>query len=396
VQALAQWHAVGGTIDDDLNVLADADLVVDALFGIGLDRAPDDAARDAIAAINRTGKPVLALDVPSGLNADTGHAPGVCVHASVTLSFIAWKRGLWTGVAAHVCGDRQLATLSVPQDAFAGIPFDAECLTRASLARALPPRARDAHKGSAGHVLVIGGDLGFGGAVMIAAMAAARSGAGLVNVATRAEHVSALIACQPELMARGVTTADELDTLIARADVIAIGPGLGQSPWGLALALRACASGKSLVLDADALSLLALRRIEPHGHIVLTPHPGEASRLLGCTVADVERDRHAAVRAIAEQYQAVVVLKGAGSLIADVDGSVAVCPFGNPGMASGGMGDALTGVVAALWAQGLDARDAARTGVLAHALAGDRAARAGERGLLAMDVVAELRAVVNP
>ncbi len=395
-QAFAQWCGAGDHVAD-LVALRQADVIVDAIFGIGFDRAPEGEACEAIEAMNRAGKPVLALDVPSGLNADSGHTPGICVRAAATLAFIAWKRGLWTGAAAEVCGERQLARLDVPDAVFVDIGIDARLMTSAALKSALPPRARDAHKGHAGHVLVMGGDVGFGGAVMIAAAAAARSGAGLVSVATRTEHVPALLSSRPEVMARGVSAANELDSLIGRADVIALGPGLGQSSWSVALAHHACASGKPLVLDADALNLLATRRIELSGECVLTPHPGEAARLLGCSVADIERDRYAAVRALAEQYDAVAVLKGAGSLVSDVGGAVAVCPFGNPGMASGGMGDALTGVIAAMWAQGLDAAEAARTGVLVHALAGDRAAQhGGERGLLASDLVAELRTVVNP
>lgn len=396
-RAWAQWHAAAGDVDiDHAHALASADVVVDALFGIGLDRAPEGIHADAIAAINASGRPVIALDVPSGLNADTGHAPGCCVRAAATMSFIAWKRGLWTGAAAEACGERQLASLDLPLAAFADISADARCMTRASLASALPPRARDAHKGHAGQVLVVGGDFGFGGAAVIVARAALRAGAGLVSVATRPEHVSALLAQQPEMMAHGVASADALDDLIERADVIALGPGLGQGEWSVALARRACASGKPLVLDADALNLLAARRIEARGECVLTPHPGEASRLLEATVAEVMHDRYTSVRALAAKYRSTVVLKGAGSLIADASGRVFVCPFGNPGMASGGMGDALTGVIAAFRAQGLDATTAARTGVLAHALAGDRAAQAGERGLLASDVIAELRNVVNP
>ena len=395
--ARAQWISAQGAVMSDLAVLAEADLVVDGLFGIGLDRAPEGAAGDAIRAINRSGVPVLALDVPSGLDADTGQAPGVCVRAAATLSFIAWKRGLWTGMAAEACGVRQCATLDVPDEAFAGVPVDARMMAADRLARVLPPRARDDHKGRAGHVLVIGGEAGFGGAVLIAASAAARAGAGLVSVATRAEHVPAVLAHQPEVMARAVSSADELDALIDRADVLALGPGLGQSAWSLALAQRASASGKPMLLDADALNLLAADQIAPRGEQILTPHPGEASRLLGVGLDVIARDRFAAVRALAANHRAVAALKGAGSLVADAQGDVALCPFGNPGMASGGMGDALSGVIAALWAQGLPAVEAARSGVLVHALAGDRAARAGgERGLLASDVIAELRAVVNP
>jgi hydroxyethylthiazole kinase-like uncharacterized protein yjeF len=398
VQAVERWRDAGGVFrgDDVQATLSAADVVVDALLGIGLDRAPEGAQCAAIEAINACGRPVFALDLPSGLDGDTGHAPGACVRATATLSFIVWKRGLWTGAAAEVCGERHLAALDVPATSLAGIAPDARLLARSDLSQALKPRPRDAHKGQAGYVLVVGGDLGLGGAVLIAGTAAARAGAGLVGVATRPEHVAAVLARQPELMARGIVAANDLDALVERADVIAFGPGLGQSDWSLALALRACASGKPLVLDADALNWLAAHRIAPTGDCVLTPHPGEAARLLGTTVAAIAVDRFAAARRLAAQYGAAVVLKGAGSLVVDADGEVAVCPFGNPGMASGGMGDALTGIVAALWAQGLPAIAAARIGVLAHALAGDRAARAGERGLLATDLVAELRAVLNP
>ncbi len=397
-QVVERWHAAGGVsrAGEALAALAEADVVVDALFGIGLDRAPQGTMHEAIEAMNRCGRALFALDLPSGLDADTGHAPGACVRATSTLSFIAWKRGLWTGVAAAVCGERQLALLDLPESAFAGIAHDARLLAPPALSQALPPRPRDAHKGQTGYVLVVGGDFGLGGAVLIAGMAAARAGAGLVGVATRPEHVAAALARQPELMVRGVVTANDLDAAIDRADVIALGPGLGQSDWSQTLAQRACASAKPMVLDADALNLLAAGRIAPRGDCILTPHPGEAARLLGTDVATIARDRFAAVRALSGRDRTVAVLKGAGSLVADGDGEVTVCPFGNPGMASGGMGDALTGIVAAFWAQGLSAIEAARIGVLAHALAGDRAARAGERGLLASDLIAELRSVLNP
>ncbi|MBK7145666.1 MAG: NAD(P)H-hydrate dehydratase [Xanthomonadales bacterium] len=396
-RAVNAWHASGGEVLAYTGgSLPEADLVVDALFGIGLDRAPEGMAAAAIAAINTQSAPVFALDVPSGLDADRGHAPGACVHAAATLAFVAWKRGLWTGVAARVCGERQLATLEVPAGAFAGTDADAELLGLPRLRTALAPRARDLHKGGCGHVLVIGGDHGHGGAALLAARAAAHSGAGLVSVATRAEHVAPILASIPEAMVRAVASSAELRGLIDRADVIALGPGLGQSDWGLQMAAEACASALPMVLDADALNLLAAARIQLPTDCVLTPHPGEAARLLGVEVGAIAQDRYAAVRELARRFRAIVVLKGAGSLVADRDGAVAVCPFGNPGMASGGMGDALTGIIAALIAQGLGLVDAARVGVTVHALAGDRAAGNGERGLLATDLIAELRMLVNP
>jgi NAD(P)H-hydrate epimerase len=396
-RACAAWRHDGGDIHEYRGGdLPECDLVVDALLGIGLDRAPAGLVEQAILAINGRGVPVLALDVPSGLDADTGAAAGACVRAALTASFIVWKRGLWTGAAAALCGERHLCPLDVPQAAFAVAEADARLLAASQLRTWLPPRPRDAHKGDCGHVLVIGGDHGFGGAALLAATAAARAGAGLVTLATRAEHIAPALARQPELMVKAVDAVDALMPLVSRADVIALGPGLGQGDWAQSLASAACAAGKPLLLDADALNLLAAARITLAAGAVLTPHPGEAARLLGCDAASVGRDRYAAVRSIATRQCSCVVLKGAGSLIADPRGALAVCAQGNAGMASGGMGDVLSGVIAAFLAQGLALFDAACAGVLAHALAGDRAARAGERGMLASDLIAELRAVVNP
>ena len=370
-------------------VLPAADLYVDALFGIGLNRAPDGLAAQWIDALNAQPTPVLALDLPSGLLADSGAAPGVVVRADATLSFVAWKRGLFTGRARALCGELSLATLGIDVAA-APVP-DAWQLRPAPL----PRRTRDAHKGCHGHVLVVGGDAGFAGAARLAGEAALRSGAGLVSVATHAAHAAAIAAQRPELMVHGVEADPAFDALAARASVLAVGPGLGRSEWAQTLWARALQTDKPLLLDADALNLLAAQpRVLPAG-AVITPHPGEAARLLACEVAAIERDRFAAARALAERYGAVVVLKGAGTLVAAPDARVEVCTEGNPGMASGGMGDVLSGVIAALLAQGLSAQDAARLGVALHARAGDIAARAGERGLLASDLFAPLRALLN-
>ena len=265
-----------------------------------------------------------------------------------------------------------------------------------ALAAWLPPRARDSHKGDHGHVLCIGGDDGSGGAIVLCAQAALRSGAGLVSVATRAAHVPALLARQPEAMAHAVESADALAPFFARADVVAVGPGLGQGTWGGAMLDAALASGKALVLDADALNLLAAApRALPAGTI-LTPHPGEAARLLGGDAKAVQADRCAAARALAERHAAIVVLKGAGTIVAAPGRAQRIVAAGNPGMATGGMGDVLTGVVAALRGQGLDAFDAASCGALLHAHAGDIAARDGMRGMLPSDLLACLRRAANP
>lgn len=371
--------------------LPSADVYVDALYGTGLNRAPEPSAATLIERINASGVPVLALDVPSGLNADTGHCPGAAIRAELTLSFIAAKRGMYTGQAATRVGTLQIDTLGLPDILWQGMPTDAALLD----ATQLPPRSRDAHKGDCGHVLAVGGDHGTAGAVRLCGEAALRGGAGLVSVATRTENLFALNSARPELMAHGIHGPQELQPLLERVDVLAVGPGLGQGAWGHALWLTTLDSGKPLVLDADGLNLLAR---EPHrftAPAVLTPHPGEAARLLGKTIADIQFDRYAAARALAQRYGAVVVLKGAGSLIANPDGRIDVCIWGNPGMASGGMGDLLTGVIAALLAQGCSAWDAARIGVGLHARAGDMAARHGERGLLASDLLDPLRVLGN-
>ena len=381
----------GGRVSPADAPLPDADVHVDGLFGSGLNRAPQDDAARLIAALNAQSKPVLALDVPSGLDSDTGVAFDPCVRAAATTCFVGWKRGLFTAQGPDQCGERSLATLGISSGLFADQAPDAMLLTP----QALPPRPRDSHKGRYGHVLAIGGDLGAGGAARMCGEAALRVGAGLVTIATREANVAAILAARPELMPHGVHVPRNLEPLLARASVIALGPGLGKDDWGRGIWQPALDAGKPTVLDADGLNLLAESPRDLPERIVLTPHPGEASRLLGCSTGDVQADRFAAARTLAGKHRAVVVLKGEGSLVADPDGRIALCRWGNPGMASGGMGDVLTGVIAGLLAQGLDPWDASCLGVSLHARAGDLAARAGERGLLATDLLSYLRALVN-
>ncbi len=395
-RARAAFVDAGGriTLADAATAIPPTDVVVDGLFGTGLARPVEGVAAVLVERLNAARAPVLALDLPSGLDADTGASLGVAVRADCTVSFVAWKRGLFSADGADCCGVRELAALDLPGSARVAIEADAELLD-GTIARLLPARGSNVNKGTFGHVVAIGGDSGFGGAIRLTAEAALRCGAGLVSVATRAAHVAALNATRPELMARAVETAAAGAPLVERASVIAIGPGLGQGDWARELLELALASGKPLVLDADALNLLALAPRMLPAQAILTPHPGEAARLLGSEVATLQRDRFAAVRALSARHAAIVVLKGAGSLIADPQGRVAVCPWGNPGMASAGMGDVLTGVIAALLAQGLPAWDAARMGVALHARAGDIAAGSAPRGLLASDLFAPLRQLVN-
>ncbi len=389
------WLAMGGEIEALPSELPASEWVVDAVFGIGLSRPPAGASAQAIVVINAAavaGAKVLAVDVPSGLDATSGRAYADCVRADLTLSFIGNKIGLWTGDAAEHCGRRVHDSLAIPAALFAGQAPRARLLTRACLRR-LQRRPRNAHKGLSGHVLVVGGNLGMAGAVLLAGLAALRAGAGLVSVATRAEHAAMLVAAQPELMVHGVSSPDDLRNLVARASVIALGPGLGQDEWARALFAHAMSCGKPLVVDADALNLLA-RVPQRREDWVLTPHPGEAARLLGCTNAEVQADRRTSYATLQSRYGGAIVLKGAGTLVSAEP--VAVCAHGNPGMAVAGMGDALTGVIAAFMAQGLSPTVAAQCGVVAHAVAADIAAADGERGMLPGDVIKALRGVVNP
>lgn len=388
------------------------DLLVDALLGIGLTGAVRGDYPAVIAALNAVGAPVLALDIPSGLCADTGAVvgvgPGAAVRADATVTFIGLKRGLVTGCGPALCGDIHVDDLDVPHVVYARVPSTCMRIDETLLQNCLPPRARDAHKGHFGHVLVIGGDYGFAGAALLAAEAAARSGAGLVSVATRPEHIAAFIARRPELMVHGIRQPAEIEPLLAKATVVVAGPGLGTSAWARAMLKRALQANVPLVLDADALNLLASGAVNfaQHRHDprqVLTPHPGEAGRLLAIDSAAVQADRFAAAHALQLRFGGTVLLKGAGTIIdsgSDVGSAVAlpvaVATVGNPGMASGGMGDVLSGVIGGLIAQGWSLPMAARIGVVVHGAAADRAAaQVGERGLLAGDLLHHVPALMN-
>ncbi|WP_408953326.1 NAD(P)H-hydrate dehydratase [Lysobacter sp. Hz 25] len=395
-RAAAGYAQAGGRVVEFEGALPETELIVDALFGIGLSRAPDAAAAALIDAINAHPAPVLALDVPSGVDADRGYAYPSAVTAQRTLEFIAGKCGLRSGAALDRVGALALADLGLPRELY-GISASAHWLRAGDVSRWLSPRLRDSHKGRNGRVLCIGGDHGHGGALLLCAQAALRSGAGLLDAITREAHVAPMLARLPEAMPRAIGEGDDPGATFAAANVIAIGPGLGQETWGRELYRYALDSGKPLLFDADALNLLAAAPRRLPADTVLTPHPGEAARLLGSDTATVQADRFAAVRALVERYACTVVLKGAGTLVAAPDRIVRVIGAGNPGMAVGGMGDVLSGVIAALRAQGLDAFDAASCGALLHSLAGDDAARdGGERGLLPSDLMPWLRRRANP
>ncbi len=372
-----------------------ADVLVDALFGTGLQREVNGLFKQCIDNMNQSQIPIVALDVPSGLNADCGKVYGTAIKAQHTVTFIGEKRGLYTGIAANYCGKIHCHDLHISTDVFEQCPAKAEHLEWNKDNPYLAPRDKASHKGQYGHTLVIGGDYGMAGAARLCAEAAARVGSGLTSVATHIEHIAANVAARPEIMCHGLHEPEALRALIKKATVLAIGPGLGQSDWSNALFKIAMAAELPMVVDADGLNLLAHHPLQ-RDRWILTPHPGEAARLLQGSVADVQNDRFGAASAIQDQYGGICVLKGVGTVIALPGESFAISNYGNPGMASGGMGDVLTGVLAGLLAQGIPLQEAAKLGVVVHGLAADKAALQGERGLLAQDLMAHMRSLVNP
>lgn len=368
-------------------------VLVDGMLGTGLGGEVRAPTAQAIAECNQSGLPLLALDIPSGLCADTGRILGDAVRADLTVTFIAFKRGLFTLSGPECCGALILNDLAVPPETFAGEPGPWRRLSLETLLAAWPARLPSAHKGHFGTVLVIGGDHGMGGAALMAAEAALRSGAGLVRVATREAHLPGLLARRPEAMGLAVRNGADLAPLLEAADAVVVGPGLGQGPWGQQLLQAALAANLPTVLDADALNLLASRadwmRAHDAGHI-LTPHPGEAARLLGASTASLQADRFAAVASLQRHWGGVALLKGNGSVLTDGETGL-LSDYGNPGMASGGMGDVLSGLLGGLLAQGLSPLEAAGLGVALHGAAADQAAAGGQRGLLASDLMLPLR-----
>ena len=379
-------EAKGTVIPFQDEKIIDADVIVDALLGTGLDRPVTGLYASAIQVINKSAAHIVAVDNPSGLNADTGNVMGSAVKANCTITFIALKQGLFTGQAADYCGEIDYASLGVPDVIFQTVPPSALRVVKTPL----PRRDRCSHKGNYGHVLIVGGDLGYSGAARLAGEAALRMGAGLVSIATRTEHAGLMNLNRPELMCHGIGCAGQLAALVEKASVIVIGPGLGQSDLAKELFRATIKTPKPLIIDADGLNLLA-RSAFINPNRILTPHPGEASRLLSSSTAEIQQDRFASALAIQAKYDGIALLKGAGTLIAS-ENEVAVSTTGNPGMASGGMGDVLSGVIAGLLAQGLSLKNAAQQGAYRHGEAADLAAeKDGERGLLASDLMPYLR-----
>jgi len=394
-QAYADFAASGGTVQSFApGGLAAGEVIVDALLGTGLKGGVRPDLVPVISALNDSGKPVLALDVPSGLDADSGTVHGEAVRAEATVTFVGLKTGLLVGDGPEFAGTVFFDDLELSPTSAQFAPR----LTRiveTEIQAALPRRRRAANKGDFGRVLIVGSGSGMPGAVRLAGEACLRVGAGLVIAAVAPENVAAIVAGRPELICVALSGEAVLAEAIARADVIAIGPGLGRSEWARAALRAVLASGKPIVADADALNLLADSGSAARENWILTPHPGEAARLLGQSAHDIQRDRLAALDRLLERYHGTIVLKGAGTLVGERARTPGLCERGNPGMATAGTGDVLTGAIAGILAQCRDSWAAARVGVLVHAMAGDAAARGGERGVLAGDVARELHNFVN-
>jgi ADP-dependent NAD(P)H-hydrate dehydratase / NAD(P)H-hydrate epimerase len=395
LKAYEDYRSSGGNVRPfAAQHLSAGEVIVDALLGTGLTGAVRAQLQEVIKAISASGTPVFALDVPSGLNSDTGMVSGAAVRAEATVTFVGLKTGLFVGDGPEFAGTVFFDDLELGGTE----PELAPRLTRiveSEIPGALPRRARSSNKGDFGRVLIVGSGAGMPGAARMAGEASLRAGAGLVTVAVFPDNVTAIAAGRPELICVAASNAAALDEPLSRADVVAVGPGLGRSPWAKEMLQAVLQSGHPLVVDADALNLLAVGRPAARDDWILTPHPGEAGRLLGVSAQDVQADRLHALEQLQDKYHGTIVLKGAGTLVGARGRTPGLCERGNPGMATAGTGDVLTGTIAGILAQCRDAWAAARVGVLVHAMAGDAAARAGERGVLASDLLRELHHCVN-
>ena len=382
-------------------------VIVDALIGTGLKGNLKKNIKESILALNKLGVklPVLSLDIPSGVNPDTGDADDIAVYADITATFVAQKRGCFTSVGKKFSGEIIYSDLEIPKNLFSKITSTSYVVDYEDSISKVVYREQDAHKGHFGNVVIVGGDRGLGGAGLLSSRAAVYSGAGLTSLVTRPEHVSASLVSCPEVMVKGVDSGQDIEEHLVKPDVIAIGPGLGQSAWSEQMIQRVFWEAEkrdvSVIMDADALNLLTKLKLSSNlpKRLILTPHPGEAARLLNTSVAVIESNRFSAAAKIQKKFNATVVLKGSGTVICHKSGGTqkwGICDSGNPGMATGGMGDVLTGIIAGLLAQGLTLKEAAEAGVDLHAKAADQASlEFGEAGLTSSDVINELKYILK-
>jgi len=375
--------------------LREGEVIVDALLGTGMKGAVRPDVERVIAQINNSGRPVFALDMPSGLNSDTGVPLGETIRAECTVTFVGLKTGLFIADGPEFAGTVFFDDLEIKAPPSPEFSPRLERIMESEIQRALPRRRRSSNKGDFGRVLIVGSGPGMPGATRLAGEACLRVGAGLVAVAVAPENIAAIAAGRPELICLSLDHEPAMAEAMERADVVAIGPGLGRTDRGRRVLESVLRCGKPLVVDADALNLLAEHGSPPRERWILTPHPGEAGRLLGVPTDDIQNDRLESLRRLVDRFGGTIVLKGAGTLVGTAERIPALCERGNPGMATAGTGDVLTGAIAGILAQCGDTWLAAKVGVLVHAMAGDAAARTGERGLLAGDVARELHTCVN-
>ncbi|MDJ0833389.1 MAG: NAD(P)H-hydrate dehydratase [Gammaproteobacteria bacterium] len=387
----AQFETAGGNIQPWAGTLPEAGLIIDGLLGIGLNKSLAGDWQQLISAINQHPAPTVSIDIPSGLNADTGNPMPCAVEARLTITFIGRKLGCYIADGPDYCGEIRFADLGLSQSAREQIPPSCQTLQADNIE--LPAARRiNSHKNDYGHVLVIGGDRTMSGAVSLAASAALRSGAGLVSLCLHPENYQVAASRQAELM---VSTWADIELQLARASVVVIGPGLGQSAAASRLLQHIAATSLPLVVDADALTAAFVDSLQSTS-VVLTPHPGEAARLLDMTSRELQQDRLQALQSLTGRWPFVSVLKGSGSLIGQPDQPPWLCLDGHPGMASAGMGDVLSGMIGGYLAQGLSPWQAARSAVLVHALAAqDFTHEQDANSLIASDVIAGIGRVVR-
>lgn len=381
------------------NLALNQGVIVDSLLGTGVNGALKPVFLQAIEKINSSGLPVLAMDIATGLNADTGSVNEVAVKADITVTFVGAKLGLFTGCGPVVSGEVIYHSLDISEKIYENFTPIAQLMELYNLLEYLPQFEGDEYKSQRGHCMIIGGDQGYGGAAVLAAEASLKVGSGLTSVATQPEHISAILARCPEIMACGVISGQQLEPLLEKPSILVVGPGLGRSPWSEQLLQKAVATGLPMVLDADALNILAEGRVVRRDHKqpwVLTPHVGEAARLLDISVEEIQADRFSAVLKIKQKYNAVVLLKGPGTIVSSEDDTFKICPYGNPAMATAGMGDLLSGIIGGLMAQGLDGQRAVELGCCLHSSAADELVSAsGNRGVTASDILPWVKKLLN-
>ena len=415
VDVCLHGHIIHDELVDDELVADQNTVVVDALLGTGVTGDVREPMAGLIDWVNHQAVAgefagVVSVDVPSGLDSNTGVVANTAIRATQTCTFIGVKQGLSTGLGPDYCGKLYYADLAIGEAFNAQVQASAWCVNQKQLAEVLPKRQLASHKGSFGHVLLIGSDKGMSGAIRMAGRACFRTGAGLVSIVTHNDNEMVVAADSPEFMVSGVNTDTDIRPWLDKVDVIALGPGLGQNSWGQSMFTQVIEylkhTPKPCVLDADALNIMASLKFYPRFDIgcfegkstVITPHPLEAARLLRSNTKIIQQDRFEAAKTLSDITGAVALLKGVGTVICSVDeaqGCMHINTSGNPGMATAGMGDVLTGIIGALMAQRFSAKDAAIFGAFIHGLAADSAAKQGERGMMATDILAYIRQVVN-